>query len=414
MSNDLFQRAASRFDPPADAWEGLLRRRDRKRRNQRIAATAVGVVIATAIIVASAVTAIRRSDVGPADPDPTPSASPSLSAGPQTPLRRAGEIAIIRSNGLWAQSVQGGDRRKLADCSEPCGFIQRFAWSPDGVWIAYEVDMCGVSDCGPDAGLWVKGALGEPRQLTSPLCESDRCAYESWAWKPDGTAIADAMVDADTAGSRIFLIDPASGSRTPVLETDGAVLLIAWAPDGRRLMYVTYDRGEGTSTVFSVDPATGRSVLFANLNGGLDSIVWAPDGSKVAFDGIGEDGSSIVVANADGSGLHVVESGDVGEGPGAPSWSPDGTRIAYITTPRSPGGFRAQFWVVPIDRSAPAIKLFDGECCVGTWGGPVWSPDGAQVAFMVDGVWRTANADRSGSATVVDHVLYASWNQRAA
>jgi hypothetical protein len=38
---DLFERAVQRFAPTDDALERLLNRRDRKRRNQRIAAGAV-------------------------------------------------------------------------------------------------------------------------------------------------------------------------------------------------------------------------------------------------------------------------------------------------------------------------------------------------------------------------------------
>jgi hypothetical protein len=46
---DILRRAASHFDPPADAFERLMRRRDRARGRQRIAAAAVAAVFALAV-----------------------------------------------------------------------------------------------------------------------------------------------------------------------------------------------------------------------------------------------------------------------------------------------------------------------------------------------------------------------------
>lgn len=409
----ILERARNAFAAPDMPIERVLRRRDRRRRNQRIAAGAVGIAIAIAIVVGSVVAAMIHSDLRPAEPTPTSSMGPTPSPVSPALLRRGGEIAFAGSNGLWAQDPQTGERRKLAGCSDPCVFIDTFAWSPDGAWIAYNVSTClAALPCEPEAGLWVKGAVGEPRQLTS-VCEADQCTAETWAWKPDGTAIADASVDA--GGSRIILLDPASGGRTTVAEPEEVVTAVSWTPDGSGLLYASTDPQDGASTVFSIDPGTGNSVFLANLDGTTQSFAWAPDGSKVAFDEGGEDRSSIEVMNADGSDLHVIESGDPAEGPGAPSWSPDGTRIAYISTPRSKDGFRAQFWVVPVDLSAPAVSLFEGGCCIGDWAGAVWSPDGTQVAFMEDAqgyVWRTVRADGSGPATEIDESLYESWNQR--
>jgi hypothetical protein len=50
MSQDLFERAAQRFDPPAGAWERFGRRRDRKRRNERIASGVLALIVAAAAI----------------------------------------------------------------------------------------------------------------------------------------------------------------------------------------------------------------------------------------------------------------------------------------------------------------------------------------------------------------------------
>ena len=49
--HDLVERAVQMLAPEEPTFEGLLRRRDRKRRNQRLAAGAVGLAIGIAVVV---------------------------------------------------------------------------------------------------------------------------------------------------------------------------------------------------------------------------------------------------------------------------------------------------------------------------------------------------------------------------
>jgi hypothetical protein len=73
MSQDLFERAAQRFDPPVGAWEGLGRRRDRKRRNQRIASAVLALIIAV-VAIGGLFSSFRRGvHHEPASPTITPS-----------------------------------------------------------------------------------------------------------------------------------------------------------------------------------------------------------------------------------------------------------------------------------------------------------------------------------------------------
>src|SRR3990170_2001438 len=81
---DLFENVGERFAFPDQAFERLARRRDRKRRNQRIAAGAVGmgVFLAAVWIVTTG---------GPFDRTQTPGASgPPVATGPTVAPRPAG------------------------------------------------------------------------------------------------------------------------------------------------------------------------------------------------------------------------------------------------------------------------------------------------------------------------------------
>ncbi len=76
----------------------------------------------------------------------------------------------------------------------------------------------------------------------------------------------------------------------------------------------------------------------------------------------------------------------LGEG-GAPVLSPRGDRVAIVR--------RGQVWVAPVDGSGRARQLFTAR---GTIGSPVWSPDGARLAFVSNrgthsliGIYSAAN-----------------------
>jgi len=66
-----------------------------------------------------------------------------------------------------------------------------------------------------------------------------------------------------------------------------------------------------------------------------------------------------------------------------PQISPDGTRVAFVrtATDTEKNTYRGEVWVAPADGSRPARKFTGGK-----WsdGGPRWSPDGTQIAFVSD------------------------------
>ena len=81
---DLLERALRRFEPEPGLAERVMRRRDRKRRNQRILAGVVGGAIALAVVLA----VTRPVLIGPRPGDgPSPTASP-------TPVERIGFIGV--------------------------------------------------------------------------------------------------------------------------------------------------------------------------------------------------------------------------------------------------------------------------------------------------------------------------------
>jgi hypothetical protein len=356
MSRDRFD-VLDRFEPlfqvPEPSFERFLRRRDRKRRNQRIAAGVVGIAVFVAAIsvvmtgwpfVRSQTPAAPGNETKPAgsaeEPGPAgrvrgrPPASGvpevdyviDLNTEVMTPLPES----IIRTAGETAEADWPSWLRTPHVCAGPdCGDAE-YAVSPDGSLLAY----VGTGDQGTPQ-IFIAGIDGSGvRQVThAPI------GATSPAWSPDGTLIAYASSGAApaTAGG-VFVLDVATGESTRV--TDGFVYHkdgLQFTPDGSSLVYTHVAPAEdcsypgcgylhvvpiagGPSTVL-IGPGTDAwEVLSSAGNGAL-----SPDGSLVTFDGVGSADVTRWVANADGTGLRELPG--CFEGIPAGIWSPDGSRI---------------------------------------------------------------------------------------
>jgi Tol biopolymer transport system component len=408
------ERAAERFRVPQGSFERLALRRDRKRRNQRIRAGALGVAIAVAVGWLG-INAIRSAQL-PAD-DPAP--APGL---PE--LRRDGEVIVFepRATGedwdLAAQDPETGEVRTIVetggitDCPDPerCrSFVKAAEWSPDGRWAAFTISYVNldgepIGPCGSMTGVWVLTALDDPRQVTTP-CDSppspgsDRQVEELWSWSPDGTRIAYARVDGAT--DELFLIDPSDGRRTSLGTADRDVSLLEWSPDGTRIAYADGD------AVYAVEVDEGGRSLLSDSFVDIIDIAWSPDGTQILVHD--QTRYRLQVMNADGSELHPVLEGE--DACCGPAWSPDGTRIAYLISRRWGSMFEydTEIWTIAPDGSN-RIKIFDSNRCDTLDAEPVWAPNGMQVAYNACNRWVVENADGMGGAQPIDQLLYRSWS----
>jgi Tol biopolymer transport system component len=176
------------------------------------------------------------------------------------------------------------------------------------------------------------------------------------ALSPDGRRV---LVVSD--GLWVFSLEGRSRRRLARGQVYGA----SWSPDGDRVAYAW----DGGLSVISAD-GTGR--LRLTRRGGDGDAAWSPDGRRIAY--AAEDG--LWVIGSDGrQNTHVARV--ISGTPGGPVWAPEGDRVALI------GGYREakteDLYVVEIGRAPERLARNAG-------GVPTWSPDGAELAFLLFGV----------------------------
>ena len=139
-----------------------------------------------------------------------------------------------------------------------------------------------------------------------------------------------------------------------------------WSPDGSRIAYYRVLPGcDPAPVAIDVVPAAGGTPRQVGITNGQWPASWSPDGRRLAF-GVR---SGIVVAEADGRGVDEVTRGP----DFAPVWSPDGAWIAF----RRGSPAASEPWIVRVDGSGArrlAGRLHDHAL-------PVWSPDSRELAF---------------------------------
>jgi len=173
---------------------------------------------------------------------------------------------------------------------------------------------------------------------------------------------------------------------------------LAWSADGRWIAFndfVGRKKGPFTSGIYVVSSAGGvpRKLAATPERGELSvnyRLALSPDGRQVAYASMqGESGQLHLEAISIESGPARRLTETTGS---EPAYSPDGKLIAYVTRPpdwaagdktkRDPKA--GSVWVVPAQGGTPRL-VADVK---GQPSYPVWSPDGAMIAFTAgDAVW---------------------------
>jgi Tol biopolymer transport system component len=195
----------------------------------------------------------------------------------------------------------------------------------------------------------------------------------------------------------IYLL-PATGGRPKPVVSDGFFNSDPdFSPDGTKLVYAS-DK-EGTADLWLYDITAGTSSILTELPGAQTAPRWSPDGKKIAYND--EDGAMWTIEVGSKKVQQVAPKMFM---PGRPSWSADGTVLTRAAVKPFSKRFReGTSQILLIDLHGGAMKYVEPMPfrSLATRGddGPIFSPDGKHLAFVVESTAWVVPIDAAGNFT---------------
>ncbi|GAB3430368.1 amidohydrolase family protein [Actinophytocola sediminis] len=208
---------------------------------------------------------------------------------------------------------------------------------------------------------------------------------------PDGTRVAFRALGA------LWLLTVGEPSPVKLVEDGYFNSDPDFTPDGRAIGYVS-DRA-GDADLWLRDLDSGEERRLSGLPGAQLAPRFSPDGGRVAY--TDHDGVVWVLDLATGAATQVTPTLFM---PGRPTWSPDGRTLALAAVKPYSRRFRegtSQVLTVDLDTGALTYTEPMPHASIATRGddGPVWSPDGRHLAFVVESCAWVVPVDAAGRFT---------------
>ena len=342
-TKQLLRETRDRITPPSDVLDGLERRRDRVRRNQRIRAGVLGIAIAI-LVGWWGIHEIRSTA-------PRPANDRSAELGIFAPV--AGRIVYSSGDlGLWAVDPSAPSASTLVRLSPEEGFPG--GWSSDGTRLLL-VRQDPTDQTFPyDEHLFILHADGTETQVTPE-------PVDSAAISSDGSKVVYSSASRDG----LYAVDAEGGEPALIAEVGEEP---TFSPDGTQIAYLGLPRRGGQVEgvrehvwVANADGSDAHEILTDEpvLEKGVFGLRWSPAGDRIAMENTLGGHVAIYTFAPDGSDFTKVVAHGFN-----PYWSPDGSRIAYMLPYGRPHAAGAPLAIAEADGSNVQVFGFGG---VGPW-----------------------------------------------
>lgn len=223
-------------------------------------------------------------------------------------------------------------------------------------------------------------------------------------WSPDGTRIA--WVSNRTGNYQIWVMNADGTQKAQVTQEPMVHGWTRWSPDSTSLVYWGFDPATQTHGIYTrrADGSDPRTIVTATDY--LDRPDWHPNGQDIAYAALSNGNWDVWVAQVGAREIELFRMTTSPDMESNPLWHPDGSAIAYKVAPSGEysltiqniltfeGGYANP--TIHQWESAQAIQMND------------WSPDGGCIAYTAEILTNASGEDRISYAAVVEEVAYAN------
>jgi Tol biopolymer transport system component/DNA-binding winged helix-turn-helix (wHTH) protein len=201
---------------------------------------------------------------------------------------------------------------------------------------------------------------------------------------PDGNEIAFDYVDEASNTPDIYAKVLGDEMMLRLTTQPGASSCPSWSPDGQNIAYTHYGEptpGVPERTIMLMTSLGGSKRIIRRLSApnGPCRVSWSPDGKLLAYaDQPSGEATGILLISASGSDGRRLTTAPDKMLDLSPAFSPDGQQIAFMRISTMPA---ADVYTVPLAGGEPKRLTFLNR----SMGHPVWTSDGRQIMFTIDG-----------------------------
>ncbi|MDQ2841888.1 MAG: amidohydrolase, partial [Acidobacteriota bacterium] len=296
----------------------------------------------------------------------------------------SGETSAVPFEAKFAFHLPGYRRKEfnLEPASDsPVKGIVSPALSPDGKQVIFEALN----------QLWLMEAGGKPKALTN-----DAFYKEDPSWSPDGKSVAYSSDKGGTEDLYVLNLET-RGEKRITFSDDAAEVAAAWSPDGKKL---AFQDQAGATFVKDLETGKQRQVIGAQFAPSKPS--WSGHGDAISIGALKsytrrfrEGTSQILTVNLQTGKLTYSEPAPFGSlstrGEDGPLYSPDGSWMAFV--------MGSVLWIRPVDEgglpTGPARQITREVTDA-----PTWSGDSKQLLYLSNGHLRLIGLDGKAVRTL--------------